>query len=103
MAATSYIVLQHLAVDPDETSDDWRVIGTADVVMQHLTVDPDETAVDAWVEVARAEGATPQAAIKAATNGKPAAERTGTFVAVPARSFKPITRVVETREVDQWT
>jgi hypothetical protein len=78
MAATSYIVLQHLAVDPDETSDDWRVIGTAD-------------------------GATAQAAIKAATNGKPAAERTGTFVAVPARSFKPITRVVETREVDQWT
>jgi hypothetical protein len=77
MAATSYIVLQHLAVDPDETSDDWRVIGTAD-------------------------GATAQAAIKAATNGKPAAERTGTFVAVPARSWKPMSRRVESVEKESW-
>jgi hypothetical protein len=77
MAATSYIVMEHLAVDPDETSNDWRVIGTA-------------------------EATTPQAAIKAATNGKPAAERTGTFVAVPARSWKPISRRVESVEKESW-
>jgi hypothetical protein len=71
------------------------------VVMQHLTVDPDETSND-WRVVARAEGATPQAAIKAATNGKPAAERTGTFVAVPARSWKPMSRRVESVEKESW-
>jgi hypothetical protein len=74
---SEYIVMEHLTVDPDETSNDWRVIGTA-------------------------EGATPQAAIKAATNGKPAPERTGTFVAVPARSFKPMTRRVENVEKESW-
>jgi hypothetical protein len=55
-----------------------------------------------WIEVARAEGVTPQAAIKAATNGKPAAERTGTFVAVPARSWKPMSRRVESVEKESW-
>lgn len=76
--ATEYVVLQYLAVDPDEHSDDWRVIGTA-------------------------SGATPQAAIKAATDGKPAAERSGTFVAVPTRSWKPVTRRVQTVERDKWS
>jgi hypothetical protein len=74
---SEYVVMQYLTVDPDETSNDWRVIGTAD-------------------------GATPQAAIKAATNGKPAAERTGTFVAVPARSWKPMSRRVENVEKESW-
>lgn len=79
--ATEYIILRGIPTDGDAPSADqpydWRVIGTA-------------------------EGATPQAAIKAATNGKPAAERTGTFVAVPARSWKPMSRRVESVEKESW-
>jgi len=42
-------------------------------------------------------------AIKAATAELDAEGRTGTFVAVPARSFRPRTRSVETVEKDRWT
>jgi acyl-CoA thioesterase FadM len=55
-----------------------------------------------WIEIGRATASTSQAAIKAATNGKPAAERTGTFVAVPARSWKPMSRRVESVEKESW-
>lgn len=57
---------------------------------------------DAWVEIGRASAATPKAAIKAATDGKPAAERTGTFVATPTRSWQPVTRKVEQAEREVW-
>lgn len=39
-------------------------------------------------------------AIKAATTGSN--DKTGTFVAVPARSWRPRTRTVETKEIDRW-
>jgi hypothetical protein len=78
--ATKYVVLQFIVVGEGD-SEGWQRVG-----------DNGETF----------DGATPQAAIKAATNGKPAAERTGTFVAVPARSWKPISRRVESVEKESW-
>ena len=41
--------------------------------------------------------ATAQAAIKEATDGE------GTFIAVPARSWKPMTRKIEKVERDLWS
>jgi hypothetical protein len=92
MAATEYVILA-LRPGHGEFS-----TGTS----QSGPVHKNAAEPDAWIEVARAEGATPQAAIKAATNGKPAAERTGTFVACPVRSWKPMTRRVENVEKESW-
>lgn len=44
-----------------------------------------------------------QQAIKRATNDLNAEGKAGTFVAVPARSFTPRTREIETKEVDRWS
>lgn len=55
-----------------------------------------------WDVIGTATAATPKAAIKAATDGKPAAERTGTFVATPVRSWQPVTRRVEAAEREVW-
>lgn len=55
-----------------------------------------------WRQIGRATAATSQAAIKAATDGKPAAERTGTFVATPVRSWRPVPRKVAMVEKDTW-
>ena len=53
-----------------------------------------------WEEVGRVEDAsTDTQAIKAVVP----AEEEGTFVAVPARSFRPRTRKVETKTVDRWS
>jgi hypothetical protein len=70
------------------------------VVLRQGAADQSETG--AWSEIARATAATPKAAIKAATDGKPAAERTGTFVATPVRSWQPVTRKVEPAEREVW-
>jgi hypothetical protein len=42
-------------------------------------------------------------AIQRATDGMTAEEKKGTFVAVPARSFKPRTREIEVKEIDRWS
>lgn len=76
--ATSYVVLEYLAVDPGETSKDWREIGRADAL-------------------------TPTAAIKAVTLDLASEERNGTFVAVPARNWRPITRRVQQVEKELWS
>jgi len=49
------------------------------------------------------KGSTDTQAIKAATEGLGADKRDGTFVAIPARSFRPRTRKVETVERDAWS
>lgn len=72
------------------------------VVFRSASEIDDETDGRGWVEIGRATAATPKAAIKAATDGKPPAERTGTFVATPVRSWRPVTRKVEPAEREVW-
>jgi hypothetical protein len=76
---TAYVVLQYLAVDPDETSDDWRIIG-------------------------RATAANDVAAIRAVTkDSESEALGAGPFVAVPARSWRPRKREVKSVQRELWT
>lgn len=56
----------------------------------------------AWHEVASVEASADTQAIREATKKLTAEQRSGTFVAVPVRSFRPRTRTVETKEVDRW-
>ena len=58
---------------------------------------------DVFEVVGNARGANDQAAIKAATAKLDAEGRTGTFVAVPERSFNLRTRAVKTVEKDSWS
>lgn len=57
----------------------------------------------AWREITTVDGRDDRHAIQAATSDLPSAEKTGTFVAVPARSFKPRTRTVQAVEKDVWS
>jgi len=41
-------------------------------------------------------------AVRRATEGRDSEERSGAFVAVPARSWQPMTRQVTTVEKDEW-
>lgn len=50
-----------------------------------------------WTEVGRGHGVNAQTAIKSVAKDE------GTFIAVPARSWKPLTRKVEKVERDVWT
>jgi hypothetical protein len=50
-----------------------------------------------WMEIGTAVAVNAQAAIKSVAEGA------GTFVAVPARSWKPMTRRVEQVTKDVWT
>jgi hypothetical protein len=50
-----------------------------------------------WVEAGRATGVNAQAAIKSI------AQNEGTFIAVPTRSWKPLTRKIEKVERDLWS
>lgn len=50
-----------------------------------------------WEEVGTASGMNAQQAIKQVAEGE------GTFIAVPARSWKPLTRKVETVTKDVWS
>ena len=52
-----------------------------------------------WRELGRRAASTDTQAIKAVVP----AEKEGTFVAVPVRSFRPRTRKVETKTVDRWS
>jgi hypothetical protein len=52
---------------------------------------------DRWEEVGRSTAVNAQAAIKAVTTGE------GTFIAVPARSWKPLTRKIQKVEKDLWS
>lgn len=74
--ATEYVVLK-LADDADDVA--WFPVGRSPI-----------TAVN------------DQAAIRAATRDMTPADKAGTFVATPSRSFRPRTRTVETKEVDRW-
>jgi hypothetical protein len=56
-----------------------------------------------WFEVATLEAANDQQAIRKATEDRNIDERAGTFVAVPARSFKARTRATETVVRDRWS
>jgi len=63
-----------------------------------------QRAEDGWlIVVDKVPARSDVEAIKAATAELDAEGRTGTFVAVPARSFRPRTRSVETVEKDRWT
>jgi hypothetical protein len=75
------------------------------VVFRADVANPDEglDGVHRWEEIGRASAATPKAAIKAVTDGGTADQRTGTFVATPARSWRPVKRAVEPREHDVWS
>lgn len=50
---------------------------------------------EAWKVVGTKEAASAKAAIRAQLNGKAAGMSTGTFVAVPSRSWEPVTVKVE--------
>jgi hypothetical protein len=63
---------------------------------------PDSPTTEAWAIVgAPVEAANDQAAIKLACADL--LIKAGVFVAVPARSFRPRTRTVETVEKDKWS
>lgn len=70
-------------------------MATEYVVLAHLGGEHE----DDWRQVGRAEADTDIQAIKAVVPK----EEEGTFVAVPARSFRPRTRKVETKTVDRWS
>ena len=72
---TEYVVLEQ------------RGPGAGDMDLEQLT----------WMEVRTVTAPNAQAAVKQATDGE------GTFVAVPARSWKPLTRKVETVQRDVWS
>jgi hypothetical protein len=50
-----------------------------------------------YAEIGHATAANAQAAIKQVVDGE------GTFVAIPARSWKPLTRKIEAVEKDLWS
>jgi hypothetical protein len=58
-----------------------------------------------WLEVEGGPfaGNNDQQAIRAATQGLDADDRSGTFLCIPERSWRPLTRAVEVQEVDRWT
>ena len=56
-----------------------------------------------WREIATVEAANDQQAIRRATDERAPAERSGTFVAVPSRSWKTRTRATETIVRDRWS
>lgn len=64
------------------------------VVLKLVEAEDDQAS---WDEVDTVVASNPKAAIKAATPGG------GTFVAVPARSFKPTTRGQDTITRDVWS
>jgi hypothetical protein len=52
-----------------------------------------------WIELSRYAARTPEAAIKAAYNSRDGEKEPTRFVAIPARSFQPVTLQVETQTV----
>jgi hypothetical protein len=79
-------------------------VATAYVVLRQIEspADDGEGGV-AWEPIAHAvEALDDTRAIRVATEKMSAEERSGTFVAVPIRSFRPRSRTVETREIDRW-
>jgi hypothetical protein len=73
------------------------------IVLERQGPDAPEPHQRTWREITRVEAANDQQAIRKATDTRPAAERAGVFVAVPARSFKPRTRATETVVRDLWS
>lgn len=71
----------------------------ADQARTYVVLKQGESPKD-WTEVEEVEAATDQQAIKNATTG---ASREGTFVAVPARSWRPRTPKIEKVEKDVWS
>lgn len=66
--------------------------GTTYIVMAQIKT-PDADRVDkiAWHRLAEADARGADAAIRAVVGALPESKRSGTFVAIPARSFKPVT------------
>lgn len=66
-----------------------------------------ETKNGAWLmaddDLGRVVANDDQHAIRKITADQSAEDRSGVFVAVPARSFRVRTRHVETKEIDRWT
>jgi hypothetical protein len=55
-----------------------------------------------WDAVGRVDAHNDQHAIKLATADRDPDKRSGTFVAIPVRSFRPRARKVETFQRDLW-
>jgi hypothetical protein len=62
-----------------------------------------EKAEEAWTEITSVQANDDQHAIRLSTADRNAEGRSGTFVAVPARSFRVRSREIEVKEVDRWT
>lgn len=56
-----------------------------------------------WAEVGVAAASSSRAAILAVATTAPGEDLVGTFVAVPARSWRPLTRKVETVTKASWS
>ena len=65
--------------------------------------DPPDTAVSGpWRHIGRVDAHNDVDAIRRATADLDAEDRSGTFVAVPVRSWRPRTRSVKVVEKEQW-
>lgn len=69
-----------------------------DYVVLHRVSDLTESNREIWGKAGHAKAVNAQAAIKSV-----AGKDEGTFIAVPARSWKPLTRKIEKVERDLWS
>ncbi len=61
------------------------------------------TPQESWYDVGRANATTAKQAIAKIVDDLPADEQNGTFVAVPARNWQPVTRSTETVVKATWS
>ena len=61
-----------------------------------------ERRAEHWIVADTVKATGDLQAIRVATASRAPAARSGEYVAIPARSWKPRTRVVETIERDRW-
>jgi hypothetical protein len=63
----------------------------------------EQVAAGDWRELSSVTATHDKQAIKAVSADLESERRAGTFVAVPARSWQPRKRSIETREIDRWS